>query len=572
MGQATTPIVTATPATIPFSSIFGQKSSLTQTATISNAGGGTLVWHATAATAIGGAWLAITPKIGTITQHLSTPITVTATPLGTLTPGTYTGTITITGTDNLGHLANGSPLSIPVTFVVQAPCAVATTAPSLIFQGVAGGANPLAQSVAITASGACVHALTWTATAVATTPAGGTWLTATPAIGTVSVTVLSATNVGVVLKGLTAGSYTGSVTLTAIDSVTKLAIGTPKVITVKLTVQPVCTLQLPSVTKETFSAEAGLNPATQTFTVGVIGACTGNVTVTPTALLTGGAGLLAVSPAPAIVASGGAATFTVTLTSDKLTAGQYTGSISLAAVNGGIAISGSPQVVAITLNVIAQPALTAGPGSVSFNVSTGAVTQPVIITNSGGSTSTLNWTAALGPGAPSYVSLSSASGTNLAGGTTASFSVIVDATGLAGGTSVTTSVVISAIDSITGQSVKGSPVTLPLTINIPPPQMVLSTKALTFTTTAGTNPTAQTINVQNPGGNTLTWTAGAPSQPWLTVTPTTGSDAIGQSTPLTFNVNVTGPAGPTAGTYSATVVITPSVGAAVTVTVTLIIN
>jgi hypothetical protein len=148
-------------------------------------------------------------------------------------------------------------------------------------------------------------------------------------------------------------------------------------------------------------------------------------------------------------------------------------------------------------------------------------------------------------------------------------SVIVDATGLPGGTTVTTSVVISAIDPITSLAVTGSPVTLPLTINIPPPQMVLSTTALAFATTAGTNPMAQTINVQNPGGNTLTWTAGAPSLTWLTVTPTTGSDAIGQSTPLTFNVNVTGLV---AGTYIATVVITPSVGAAVTVTVTLTIK
>ena len=80
--------------------------------------------------------------------------------------------------------------------------------------------------------------------------------------------------------------------------------------------------------------------------------------------------------------------------------------------------------------------------------------------------------------------------------------------------------------------------------------------------------TTQTIDVQNPGGNTLTWTAGTLSQQWLTVTPTTGSDTAGQSTPLTFNVNVTELAA-TAVPSSATVVITPSVGAAVTVTVTV---
>jgi hypothetical protein len=241
----------------------------------------------------------------------------------------------------------------------------------------------------------------------------------------------------------------------------------------------------------------------------------------------------------------------VTITSSGLAAGSYTGSISLTALNGSIATSGSPQVVGITLNVLATPALSAGPGSVSFNASTGIIAQPITITNTGGSV--LNWTAALGAGVPGYVSLSSISGANLAGGTSASLNVIVDATGLAGGTSVTTSVVVSAIDPLTGNTVSGSPVTVNVTINIPLPQMRLSATSLAFTTTAGTNPAAQTVNVQNPGGNTLT----------------TGSDSAGQGTPITFNVNVTGL---TAGTDNATVVITPSVGAPVTVNVALTVN
>jgi len=526
---------------------------------------GKLTWKAAAATTVGGAWLAITPVTGTLASHLSVKMTVTVTMLGTLTAGTYTATITITGTDSAAHPVAGSPLSIPVTFSVQAPCAVAATPPALVFQGVIGQPNPVAQAAAITTSGACVNALTWTATA-ATTPAGGRWLTATPATGKVSSKAPSATRVGVVLTGLTAGTHTGTVTLTAIDSVTKLAVGTPKVIAVSLTIQPVCTLQAPSVAGETFSAEVGLNPGTQSFTVGVIGAGKGSVTVTPTATIASGTGWLAVSPARTI-ASGGSATFTVTVVSAGLATGAYNGSISLAAVNGGMAITGSPQAVGITLKVLASPALTAGPGSVSFNVSTGIVSQPVAITNSGGEP--LNWTASLGSGAPGYVSLSATSGTNLAGGSGATMSVIVDATGLPGGTTVTTSVVISAIDPITSLAVTGSPSTVSVTITIPQPQMALSPNPLAFTTTAGTNPAAQTTNVQNTGGDSLTWSAGAASQPWLTVTPASGSDAAGQSSPLTFNVDVTGLA---SGTYSATVVITPSVGNAVPVNVTLTVN
>jgi hypothetical protein len=420
----------------------------------------------------------------------------------------------------------------------------------------------------ITASGACVNALTWTAKTAVITPAGGTWLSATPT-GSVSVTVPSATTVGVLLTGLTTGTYAGSVTIAAIDSVTKLAVGTPKVIPVTLKIQPVCTLQPPSTAAASFSAETTLNPAPQTFTVGVVGACTGNVTITPTVTMSNGTGWLAVS-APVTVISGGKAIFTVTSASAGLAAGTYTGSISLAALNGSIATSGSPQVVGITLKVLTAPALTAGPGAVGFNGITGIVSQPITITNSGGSA--LNWTAALGAGTPSYVSLPATPGTNLVGGSTASTNVIVDATKLPGGTtSVTVSVIVSAIDPLTGQPVSGSPVTVNVTIKIPPPLMVLSATSLIFTTTAGINPVAQTVNVQNQGGNTLTWTAtvGTPSATWLAVSTTTGSDAAGQVTPITFSVNVAGLA---AGTYTATVLITPSVGAPVPVNVTLTIN
>ncbi|HEY6287792.1 MAG TPA: hypothetical protein VIX20_19150 [Ktedonobacteraceae bacterium] len=466
VGQATTPIVTAAPATIAFSGIIGQTVPLTQAVTITNTGGGALVWQASAVTAKGGAWLGISSTSGSILPQVSSTITVTAKMLRTLTAGTYTGTITITGTDSTGLPAAGSPLLIPVSFVVQAP---------------------------------------------------------------------------------------------------------------------LCILQAPSVAAETFSAEAGSNPKKQAFTVGVTGNCTGKVIVNPTATMASGTGWLAVSPASATVPSGASTQFTVSVTSAGLAAGKYTGSISLAAVNAGIAINSSPQVVGIRLKVVAPPALKAGTGSAVSNVSAGTISQPVIITNSGGSA--LDWTAVLGTGAPSYFSLPTTSGTNLVGGTTTSISVIVNTTGLAGGTTVTTNVVISAIDSLTGQPVAGSPVTVPITINIPPSpqptptpspqptptpaQSIVSTTSLAFTTTAGTNPTAQTVNVQNPGGNTLTWTFGAPSQPWLTVSPTTGSDTTGQTTPITFNVDVTGL---TAGTYKATVIITPSVGNPVTVNVVLTIN
>ncbi|MFL5586103.1 MAG: BACON domain-containing protein [Ktedonobacteraceae bacterium] len=77
------------------------------------------------------------------------------------------------------------------------------------------------------------------------------------------------------------------------------------------------------------------------------------------------------------------------------------------------------------------------------------------------------------------------------------------------------------------------------------------------------------MTVTNTGGDGLTWQAGAPSQAWLTLGLTSGNVTSQTNSPVSFNVNV---AGLTSGTYTATVLITPSVGSAQTVTITLTIS
>ncbi len=569
IGQATTPIISAAPALLNVNGVVGQTTPTVQSIVLSNIGGGTLTWSATATTTVGGAWLTVTPASGLLGAQKSTTLTVTVTLLKTLVPGTYTGTVTITGLDSTGHVAAGSPQALPVTFIVQAPCSIASSLPALAFQSVVGQPAPAPQSITISAVGACAHALSWGA-ALATVPAGGTWLTATPAAGTVTSTAPALASIGIVNTGLVAGTYSGSITVTAIDSVTKLQVGLPQVVTVTLTVLPVCTLQPPSVASEVFSAPVGANPAAQTFTIGVVGACTGSVTLTPTVTMSSGTGWLAVSPASAPVAAGGTATFTVTVTSAALASGSYAGRISLAAVNSaGVAIAGSPQAVGVTLTVATPPALSVTPPSLTFNGTPGPATQNITITNSGGSP--LNWSAALASGAPSYVTITTPASGTLAAGASATLTISVNTTGVPPGTTASTSVTISAVNPATGTAVTGSPATVPISISVtsPPPAMQLSTNALNFTATAGTNPAPQTITITNTGGGTLNWTAGTPSQPWLTVAPSGGSDAAGGTSTPSFNVNTTGLA---AGTYTATVTITAPGGISQTVTVTLKVN
>jgi len=558
IGQPTTPIIAITPAALNFNVISGQPNPPAQAVTITNTGGGVLSWQATATTSVGGPWLTISSTNGTLTAHQSTSVNVAATLIQGLTPNTYTGMITITGHDGYGHNALGSPQTIPVNFVVSPPCTIAGTPIALTFAGVVGQPNPAPQVATISANGSCIHTLDWTAASDAN------WLSATPASGTVSLSAPAATNIGVSLAGLQPGTITGHVTITAIDSATHLAIGTPQTLTVTLTVQPACTLQAASVSNETFSSEVGMNPAAQSFTIGIIGACTGTITITPTVTQS----WLSISPPSATITSG-SATFTLTVNAASLAVGPYSDTVSLAAVtSGGIAINGSPQAVGVALTVIALPSLSVPSSSgLTFNLSTGTIAQTITISNSGGEP--LNWTATLAPNAPSFVSLSASGGTGLGGGSSATDNVYADVTGIPGGSTFSTSATISAIDPLTGNIVAGSPVIVPIIINVALPAMILNTNALSYTTTVGVNPAAQSVLLTNGGGDGLTWTAGTPSQTWLTLGLSSGSDNSGATSTIPFNVNVTGL---TSGSYTATVVITPSVGMAQTVTVTLTVN
>src|SRR6185437_8201036 len=119
--------------------------------------------------------------------------------------------------------------------------------------------------------------------------------------------------------------------------------------------------------------------------VGVTGNCSGGVTITPTVSLTSGSGWLAVTPSTATI-TGGNTTFTVNVTSSALAPGSYSGSISLAAVSNGAAVSGSPQVVSVSLTVTeVPPVLSVSPSKLPISVTNGdsATTYAITVTNTG---------------------------------------------------------------------------------------------------------------------------------------------------------------------------------------------
>ncbi len=94
-------------STVTFSATFGGSSPGSDSVNVTNSGSGTLTFTA----ASDSPWLTVTPASGTAPQALQISAA-----LGTLTPASYTGHITVTATG-----AQGSPATITATFAVGQP-------------------------------------------------------------------------------------------------------------------------------------------------------------------------------------------------------------------------------------------------------------------------------------------------------------------------------------------------------------------------------------------------------------------------------------------------------------------
>jgi len=183
----------------------GQTSS--QFVTVSNTGSGSLAFTAQSDSP----WLSVNPTSGAAPQSLA----ITADPTG-LSSGSYAGKIAV---QSLGAI--NTPQQISVAFNV-APNATQPTlsvsASSLSFAGYVGSGSPAAQQVSISnQSGGTID---WTAASNAP------WLQVSAASGTAP----SSLNISVNTAGLSAGTYTGAITISAAG-----ANGSPQTIAVSLT-------------------------------------------------------------------------------------------------------------------------------------------------------------------------------------------------------------------------------------------------------------------------------------------------------------------------------------------------
>jgi hypothetical protein len=316
------------PGDLSFTGIHAGPSPAAQTLRVNVASGcaASQTWNAMVRTTSGGNWLLLSQSSATTP---ATPL-VSVNTAG-LSPGVYNGVLTFT-------VPTGPQIVLVSLTVNPIPCMISGSS-TLALQGTAGQATPIAQALTLMSGGDCPTTLNWTSTV-----SGAPWLSATPA-GTLTWSGATSVNMQADLTGLSAGFYTGLVSVTVMDS-TGQTIGSVQT-SVTLDVQPPCTLQAPAPTSLTLSASAGSTLQNTTMTIGVTGNCAGNVTITPASDSPGwlsGGGV-------ATISSGSTATFTITVDPSSLTAGTYTGTITLAADENNVAIAGSGQTLSVTLTV-----------------------------------------------------------------------------------------------------------------------------------------------------------------------------------------------------------------------------
>jgi hypothetical protein len=398
----TAPVASPTLATSPASLSFSYQSGGTvpaaQSVSVTSSGSAIGYNVSTSAT-----WLSATPASGNTPGSVS----VSVNPVS-LAAGTYTGSVTLTSSG-----ASNSPKTIPITLTVtSASLPTITAAPSsLSFTYQTGGAAPASQPVNLTSSSGAVSY---------TVASSAAWLTATPASGSAP----GSLSVSVNPSGLAAGTYSGTITVTASG-----ASNSPLKIGATLTVTSPTTGASLSITPGTLSfnyPSGTTSSGSQTLAVSSTSAA-----LTFTAAASGGS-WLTVTPASGSTPG----SLKVAVNASGLAAGTYNGSITLTSSTA----ANSPQTVPVRL-VVGSSGGTGHlriwpPRAVTFEYQSGQADpapRTIKVLSSG---APLSFTASALGG--TWVSVTPAGGT-----TPGTLSISANPTGLASGT-YTATVKISA--------------------------------------------------------------------------------------------------------------------------------
>jgi len=341
------PIMGASPLALNFGTTLGQNDPPGQVVTITNTGGSLLTWYPSVSNQAT-AWLMASSTGGTIAPGQSAQLSINV-QAGQLAPGSYTGQVALYGIDAHNTVAAGSPQTITVNFVVQAPCTLSQPSSStLAFTVMQAAANPAPQSVSISATGNCSWPATWNAKVAG----AASWLHLSPTSGSFTSSGQSSKLVAAVNDaGLAPGTYQAQVSISALDASTQPAQGNPQMLTISLTVLQPCTLQTSPDALSFSLAQGQVAAAVQPLTFNEVGHCTRPLSWTVTTDAAS-ASWLTVTPGSG-TDSGVVNTISISASAAQLTPGTYKGMVVLV-VNGsgGLGVQGSPLSIPVTLIVI----------------------------------------------------------------------------------------------------------------------------------------------------------------------------------------------------------------------------
>lgn len=525
------PILQLSNGSVTFNYQFGSTTQPAQQQIQVGSSGNPLTFNVSTAPGSGGNFLTVTPSFATTPQTLNLAINPTV--AATLAPGTYQSSVTLTSQ------AGNSPLNIPVTLIVGNNTLLNASQTSLNFNYQITQATPASQTFAITSTGT---PLNYTVSAVSTN-CGGNFLSVNPASGSTNGTIAASINPA----GLTPGTCNGTITINSPG-----AGNTPLTIpvTVQVSNSPLLNVSPGAINVVT---QSGTTPAIQNVALTSTDPATAlsfNVSSTTN---NGGAGWLLVGPTSGATPNN----LTIGFQTSGLSVGTYTGSITVTPTAAGL----PPTVIPVTLVITSSATAAATPSSLTFTQAFGGA-QPSAQTLSITSTTPgLSYSA-------SAVSLSGGSWLTVSpsGGTTpGSLTVTANAPNLGQGS-------YSGVITILIPGAANSPLNIPVTLNIGPPQtLAVSPLTLNFTYQAGSGslPAAQNLQVTSTTGvGQYTVTATSGTSGLLAVTPVSGSTP--GTVAVTVNQSVLATLAP--GTYTGTVTVAGLTGGSQTIAVTVTVT
>jgi uncharacterized protein (TIGR03437 family) len=545
------PTIAASVSELKFPYQIGQTAPASRSVKLTSTTGVVLNYSASlATTTCGSSWLLLNGATSTVSGVTDDSLTVSIATTGiTAATPACAGTLTISAINPAtGAAALGSPITIAVTLYVSTTAQlVLTPADPPVFTVGVGAQSPTPQTIMLTSSSSDV--LTYT---VAFDPNNTVkWLFVNIVNGSTAANSNGLT-IFVIPSGLAAGTYKGTVTVTATGPGGAAVANSP--VTIPITLNVTAGSLTLSATDVSFEQTlGGPAPATQTVTIGSSGQ-TLNYTAVANSNTTL-ANWLSVAPATGNTSTGGAVT--VAVDGSKLVPGTYTGTIVVTSPGAG----NSPATINVHFKV--DPGTIAAPTTtLTFTQAAGGAvpaSQTIAVT---GTPAALNFTVATATlNGVNWLSATPATGT-----TPANVQVLVNGSVLPVGQYTGTVTIAS-----TGAS--GSPINIGVVLNMVAPATLLpAPTSLSFAYIAGlAAPPAQSLVVTSTGStgivpfSTQVQFDGTAGQ-WLAVTPASGS------APVTLSVSVT-PSTLPAGTYTGRIILTsPNAVLAASVPVTLTVT